>query len=93
MRGGAGREQVRGEGGVPSSGQLEHVASCGGLNSAPTHVSTFRFSALSVEIRSGMRTEQGTHICSRGRKHRGTSMDRRKGSASAIRNGGRPGSV
>jgi len=50
-RGGPRREEAHGEGGVPSSGRLEHVASFGGLNSAPTHANTFVPPAISVEIR------------------------------------------
>jgi hypothetical protein len=38
-------------------GRLEHVASFGGFNSAPTHADTFGFSALFVAIRIGIRTE------------------------------------
>lgn len=37
---------------VPSSGQLQHVASLGGFNSAPTDANTFGFQALFGEIRS-----------------------------------------
>src|SRR5580704_16918943 len=81
-----GAEETRGEGGVPSSGQLEQVASFGGLKSGPTHANRFGFSALFAELRTGIRTRQGEHTCAR--KHCGTAVDWRKGSARGIRLGG-----
>jgi hypothetical protein len=68
LRGGPAREHARGEGGVPSSGRLEHVVSFGGINSAPTGAHTFGMSALLLEIRIWIRTRQGKHACARAGK-------------------------